>query len=295
MAKDVFIKYEGNNDELFTKKCVDSYEVDTKLIVPETHNAIIIKDGIMMETLFSGSYEIFDKKKGLFKDKKEGLTVDVVFMSKTAKLRFLWGTRCPFEFKDLYTGVLTKIGCNGEAEVQIENPRKFYLEVIGNEKDFTIDKLKSRLVARMLIELENVVVSTIRGQKITVDRIGEYKKQISDRLLPLLQRMFSADYGIRLCTYTVAQIIIDEKFKKAIEDVLKGNIRLPSSDSEEAKEQSVTKGLISCPECGEKFTPDNNFCNKCGAKLKDSKKKCPTCLFENASGSNFCSKCGTKI
>ena len=52
MAKQVqIIKYEGDNTELFKRICADGLEPDAKLVVPETHNAILIKDGVLMDTL----------------------------------------------------------------------------------------------------------------------------------------------------------------------------------------------------------------------------------------------------
>ena len=63
MAKDLqVIKYEGDNTELFKRISADGLEPDARIVVPETHNAIFIKDGILMDTLQSGSYEIFEEK-----------------------------------------------------------------------------------------------------------------------------------------------------------------------------------------------------------------------------------------
>ena len=42
------IKCEEQNDVLFKKIVVDDYSSSTAIIVPDTHNAIIIKDGIAL-------------------------------------------------------------------------------------------------------------------------------------------------------------------------------------------------------------------------------------------------------
>ena len=52
------IKYTGDNTELFRRVPAENLDPDARIIVPETHNAIFIKDGILMDTLNSGSYEV---------------------------------------------------------------------------------------------------------------------------------------------------------------------------------------------------------------------------------------------
>ena len=129
------ITYDGNNEELFKRFSVTDLPADAKIIVPETHNAILLKDGMMMDTLNSGSYDIFDSKK---KKHDPNITVEVIYMSKTAKLKVNWGTRTQFDLRDTETDVPIKVGAHGEFEVQICNPRKAYLELIGVIRKFAL-------------------------------------------------------------------------------------------------------------------------------------------------------------
>lgn len=209
-----FVKYEGNNDELFVKVSADALNYDAKLIVPETHNAILLKDGVMMDTLNSGSYDIFDSK---HKKKTESITVDVIYMSKTAKLKVNWGTKTQFNFRDTETDVPIKVGAHGEFEVQICNPRKAYLELIGADKTYSVEKLKERLAMRMMSEVEPAIARAMREQRITYDRMGEHKKEISQSVLPVLSKMFEEEYGLKMFSFTIANVMIAEEYVKAIE------------------------------------------------------------------------------
>ena len=47
-----------------------------------------------------------------------------------------------------------------------------------------------------------------------------------------------------------------------------------------------------CPNCGDKITKEELFCNKCGQKLKS---KCPECNYINEITDNYCVKCGHKL
>ncbi|MCQ2565103.1 MAG: hypothetical protein MJ152_04550, partial [Clostridia bacterium] len=97
MAQNV-VTFSGNNEQLFSKYPIDNESL-AKLVVlvPETHNAILIKDGQMLQTLSSGKYLI-----SKFVDLKTELdsTLEVLFMSKTAKLNLLWGTAQKFLMYD---------------------------------------------------------------------------------------------------------------------------------------------------------------------------------------------------
>ena len=116
MAKELqVIKYEGDNTELFKRISAEGLEPDAKLVVPETHNAILIKDGVLMDTLNSGSYEIFDQSS---RRKSKNVLVEVIYLSKTARLNVLWGTKSRFCFRDPETDVPVKVGAHGEFEVQ---------------------------------------------------------------------------------------------------------------------------------------------------------------------------------
>ena len=52
------ITFTGKNEQLFSKHQIEELTPKLTLIVPETHNAILIKDGQMLQTLSSGKYLI---------------------------------------------------------------------------------------------------------------------------------------------------------------------------------------------------------------------------------------------
>ena len=136
------IKFVGTNEKLFSRTLIDHIDGRQTLIVPETHNAILVKDGQMLQTLSSGKYLLSD-----FVDLKAepDASIEVLFMSKTAKLKLLWGTPQKIDF---YDGVLEedyKVGMSGDFDVQIGDPRKSYLYLVGAAEDLTADALQERL------------------------------------------------------------------------------------------------------------------------------------------------------
>ncbi|MBQ9791618.1 MAG: SPFH domain-containing protein, partial [Clostridia bacterium] len=179
------------NHDLFVKKSGTKLHKRAELIVDDTHSAILVKNGEMINTLSSGKYPIFDRD-----ENPKDTVVDVIYMSKTAKLKTLWGTSQKMVIRDASTNEYVGVGASGEYEIQVSNPRKFYLEVIGVEKTYSIDDLKTRLLGRIVNEIEPIITSLIAEGKTTFDGITEYKRQIGDRVLEVLQERFERDYGI---------------------------------------------------------------------------------------------------
>lgn len=50
-----------------------------------------------------------------------------------------------------------------------------------------------------------------------------------------------------------------------------------------------------CPACGRAVTPEDKFCEGCGAQLGTGGKKCPRCAAAVNSEDKFCEKCGAQI
>ncbi len=204
-----YIKFEGDNNALFWRFQADVLNPNAEIIVPETHTVIYVKDGMFMDELHGGRYPIFEQKKklfGLVTQKVGAVSVDLVFISKTARLRVYWGTPDPFSFRDELTDLLIHIRAYGEFEVRVSNPRKFYAELVGSDKNFTISDLQNRLLGRLVSEAEPVVYKTIKENHISFDEISMYKLEIAASIKESLSKIFAEDYGLEICSFVVGNI-----------------------------------------------------------------------------------------
>ncbi len=270
------ITFTGKNEQLFSRHIIDELNPRLTLIVPETHNAILIKDGQMLQTLSSGRYLISQ-----FVDLKleKESAVEVLFMSKTAKLKLLWGTASKFLMYDATVEENYKVGMSGDFDVQIGDPRKCYLYLVGADSDLTSQALQERLMSHVVAVLENVVVEYVDSNKILFNQIVLHKKQISAKVLTKLNQKLMSDYGIAVFSFNIANIIIDE------EDL---------SRLTRAYKQTKSEEKLVCSECGVVLQEDAKFCFNCGKKV-GAGKKCSTCATENPEDSKFCLNCGTKL
>ncbi len=272
------ITFSGDNRQLFNRYKIDSLTAKLTLLVPETHNAILIKDGQMLQTLSSGKYLV-----SKFVDIKNEIdsNLEVLFMSKTAKLNLLWGTAQKFLMYDSQLQENYKVGMSGDYDVQIGDPRKCYLYLIGADNDLTTDDLQDRLQTTVVSVVENVVVEYVSAQEILFNQITVKKREISAKVLVKLNQKLMGEYGIAVYSFNIANIIIDDgDYAK-----LAGNFKSGAK---------AEKSTISCPDCGQELSENAKFCDNCGRRIGGSK-ICPDCKTENGANAKFCQNCGKRI
>ncbi len=273
------VKFTGSNADLFVRESADKLHAAAQVIVPETHTVLLIKDGMVSEALGAGRHDIFDTESGFLRLKKDSdcATVDFVFISKTAKLPMLWGTPTPFATRDPITGVHIRVGLNGELEFRVATPKKFYLELVGADSEYNVDKLKKRILTRLTSAIEPVVAQTMTDEHLCYTDFAMNKQLVSERLKRKISELFVAEYGLELCSFVINGAIISESDIMAVErkrdELDTAASTCPSCDT------AVPSGAKFCPECG--LSLSDKYCSECGAKVSPSAK--------------YCSKCGKKI
>ena len=273
-----FVKFTGDNGELFVRESADSLHAKAQVVVPETHTVLLIKDGVVSEALAPGRHDIFDTENGFFRLKKDSdcATVDFVFISKSAKLPMLWGTATPIRTRDPITGVPVSVGVNGELEFRVKTPKQFYLELVGADTEYSVDKLKKRLLRRFISIIEPTIAQIMRAEKISYIDFSENKAKIAQLLEKSVGEVFAAEYGLELCSFTIGSAIISDSDIMAIE----------------RKRDELSK-LNVCPVCGCAIVDGAKFCAECGSALAD--RFCSHCGAKLESVAKFCSQCGRKI
>lgn len=279
------ITFSGDNSQLFCRnKIVDPTVAKLTLIVPETHNAILIKDGQMLQTLSSGKYLI---PKFIDLKTEVDCNIEVLFMSKTAKLKLLWGTPQMFLLNEPALGENYKVGMSGDFDVQIGDPRKCYLYLVGANENLTSDELQERLVLTVVSVLENETAEYVEQNQVKFNQLTVKKREISAKVLGKINQKLMSDYGIAVFTFNIANIVIDsEDYQRLIK------VRSGQADFDEKPIEKMPTKF--CPECGAEMKESAKFCENCGLKVGQSN-ICKNCGVENSASAKFCINCGNKL
>lgn len=125
--------------------------------------------------------------------------------------------------------------------MQICNPRKAYLELIGAQKQFDINQLKERLAMRMMSKVEPAIARAMREKSLTYDRLSEHKDEIAQSVLPELSKMFEEDYGLKMFSFTLASVMIADEYVKAIETAKREKREREEEEAISARKRSRRK------------------------------------------------------
>lgn len=273
------IMFTGKNEDLFTRISLDSVSKEDRIIVPATHSAIIMSNGKLASTLDGGEYYI--DPNGLHKDAR----VDVLFLSKTVRIQCLFGTPSPVVIKDPSTDLVVEAGVRGAFEVNLENPRQAYLELIGVEDNFNLDNLKKRLAILMVARIGTVLSEVTYNENISYDMYDFNKGKIEKLIMATLEEEFRTKYGVKLFDLIVEKIFMSPENQQKIE-----------AKRKELKEAEAAKGNKAfCTSCGAQIAPNSKFCPECGKPVQQFGNVCPVCGVSNDPESKFCKNCGKQL
>ncbi len=308
------VLYSGNNRQLFERVNVTDLDAGARVIVPDTHAAILIKDGQMMDTLPAGPHNIFESRDG----KKTGsINVEVIWISRTYKLKLNWGTASSFSFRDRETDESFSARAYGEYEVKIANPRKFYLELIGSEGSYTAEMLYDRLLGRLLSAIEPAIAREIGERSLTFETMTQNCDSIAAGIMPALSQMLEREYGLTLCSFVIRSIGIPEEDRARILAARRQAADEKKAERElslrEEREEKARLDAISDEERREarawereKYMRDKHS-EDLAMELETSKaigwrpqggqagRFCPDCGAQLAAGAKFCSGCGKPL
>lgn len=266
MAKQI-ITFNSNNETLIWKSPITNIDSETQIIVPPTHEALFIKNGVLEEIYNQGKYYPI-KSKGLFK-KNEEVIAEIIYVNKSIECYINFGTPTRIDILDPFTNSLVKYGACGRYSIMIENTRKLYEKVLSSDNTLTLNAIRNYFADTIIYYVKSEIANIILEKSIGFHLIYAYLDEVSERIVNKMKHDYERA-GLKLTSLTFTSVnVSDDDIKKAIE----------------------RKKDIYCPACGVGLEAHDLFCYKCGFSIRKIK-RCSACNSIINEEDCYCMNCG---
>ncbi len=290
----------------------------TQLIVNESQEAVLVKNGQIADVFGPGKYvlstdniPVLQKLVNIPFGGKSPFSAEVWFINRSFSLDIKWGTTTPIQIQDPKYGVFVPLRAFGQFGLQIVDSRRFLIKLVGTMPFFNAqtmtDFFKGLYVTRVKDRISNCLVTS----KISILEINSHLDSISQALGEQLRQEF-AEYGIRVENFFVNDINVPEndpavkKLKEALAkraemDILGFNYQQERTFDtlNSAASNNGTAGAVMGAGLGAGigFGIGGALGNAAGnmdnvMSTKTNTKKCPRCHAEINADLKFCPECG---
>ena len=138
--------------------------------------------------------------------------VDIYFLNTRLFTGNKWGTTNPVMLRDEDLGVV-RLRAFGVYDFKIVAPPLFLREVAGSDHDFTLEEF----VETMRSRVASVFADAIASAKIPVFDVAGRYHELGAALLPLVNPIVSAKYGLEVTSFVVENVSVPPEVEQAID------------------------------------------------------------------------------
>jgi excisionase family DNA binding protein len=137
---------------------------------------------------------------------------DVYFLNTRLFTGNKWGTTNPVMMPDDNLGV-ARVRAFGTYDFKIADARTFLREVAGSDHDFTVDEFIDAMRSRMVSAFSDAVAAA----RIPVLQIASRYREIGEALLPVINPVITAKYGVQLSSFIVENVSVPAEVEQALD------------------------------------------------------------------------------
>lgn len=210
------VKYNGNPDVFAWKFPSEELGTWTQLIVNESQEAILFKDGKALDLFKSGRYTLETANIPILNNiinlpfgGKSPFKAEVWYVNKVNSLDIKWGTPSPIQLQDPKYQIFMPVRSFGQFGIQIDDSRKFLIKLVGTLSVLDKESIIKFFRGLYITKVKDAISSYLIQGKISLLEINAYLEELSDSLREKLQPMME-DYGIKLINFFVNDISVPE-------------------------------------------------------------------------------------
>ena len=208
------IKYEGSNNILVWKHPIEDFNTAAQLIVHESQEAIVFKDGEASEPYKSGKYTIesdnipgIRRVVGLVTGGPSPNHCEVYFINMANSMNIYWGTPTPWTVQDPSLQIPFDMRAHGSFAVKVMDSRQLLRKLVGTMTSFTqqniTDYFRGQLVSRIKDSVSNAMFEEQIGYAEVSSRLSTLSEKVSGSLAKVVEK-----YGLALEEFAIESITV---------------------------------------------------------------------------------------
>jgi membrane protease subunit (stomatin/prohibitin family) len=292
----------------------------TQLIVSETQEAILMKEGQACGPFKAGRYTLDTKNLPVLTSflkipmgGKTPFTAEVWFVNKMMTLDVKWGTPDPIQLQDPKYNIMLPVRAFGQCGIQISDSLEFLLKLVGTMPVFDRNQLTSYFRGVVLTRSKDLIAKKIIKDGISILEISAHLTEISTALQDQLKAEL-AEFGVNLVNFFVNSINTPEddpavaKLKEALARKAEMGIlgftyqQQRSFDTLEAAAANPGGGQAGVMGAGMGLGMGLGVGGAMGSSMGQMAQNlqfggvaCPKCGMSNQSVAKFCFSCGATL
>ncbi len=190
-----------------------------QLIVRESQIAQFVYLGQFGDTFGPGKYTlttdnipILSTLKGWKYGFNTPFKADVYYVTTRLFTGNKWGTSNPVMMRDADFGIV-RVRAFGIYDFRIVEPKLFLKEVAGSDQHFRLDEFADTMRSRIV----SLFTEALAEAKIPVLDVATRYSELGDALLPLINPVTSAKYGIEFSSFVIENVSVPPEVEAAID------------------------------------------------------------------------------
>ena len=302
----------------------------TQLIVRETQEAILFKDGQALDlfgagrhTLSTNNIPMLGRLINLATGGQSAFKAGVWFVNKVSLLDVKWGTQNPIMLRDPEYQIPIYVRAFGQFGLRVSESRQFVLKLSGNKSSITRDEVASYFKGLILSRMGDMIATYIAQKKVNIFEISAYLDDMSNEAVERIRPELSL-YGIEPLNFYFGSVnVVDDdegikKLKSAMAERATMNVMgynyqqkrsfdvMESAAKNEGGSSLLGAGVglgagmgmggafgQMAAQMGQYINPQG--VNQSAPTPQVSGSVCPSCGQSVPSGAKFCMNCGAKL
>ncbi len=322
------VKWAGNPTILAWRFPSDQLSTWTQLIVNETQEAYLVKEGVYQgpfgagrHTLSTENIPLLTKLIGIPFGGKSPFTAEVWFVNRATNLDIKWGTPDPIQLQDPKYQIMVPVRAFGQYGIKITDPKKFLLKLVGTLPGFDTNTLAEYFKGVFTTKIKTGIANAIIKNGQSVLDVSTQLEILSDMLKAALSPEMD-DFGVGLAQFNIHSINVPEEdpavitlkaaLAKRTEMSLLGynyqqersfDVMQTAAGNEGSAGSVMGAGLGLGMGVGLGGSMGNAF-SQIAPSLQpvtpqptstQQQVNCPKCNFQNSVGTKFCGNCASQL